>query len=74
MSLGDSQLAYRSYASLLQNFGNVDARSIALKDYDYNALGEWFMLSDKLDSRSDAVPMIAAHYYGAVQDPSMLDP
>lgn len=74
MSLGDHQLAYRGYATLLQNIGSVDGRGVALKDYNFDALGQWFMLADELDSRSDAVPMIAAYYYGAVQDPSMLDP
>lgn len=74
MSLGDKQLAYRSYASFLQNFGNVDGRSLSLTDYNYETLGDWFILTDQLDPRSDVVPMIAAYYYGAVTDPSKLDP
>lgn len=73
MTLGDKQLAYRSYAIMLQNLGNIDGRDISLKEYNYLNLRDWFFLEDSLDPVSDAVPMMAAYYYGAVQDDDKQD-
>ncbi len=73
MALGDNQFAYRSYATMLQNLGSVDGKQISLKDYNYNVLRDWFFLEDRLDPASDVIPMIAAYYYGAVQDTSKLN-
>jgi hypothetical protein len=73
LALGDDQLAYRSYAMMLQNLGNTGGRVVALKKYDYAKLKDWFFLSDKLDPLSDAVPMMASSYFGAVDDPDKLN-
>lgn len=72
MSFGDRGLAYRTNALMLQNFGNVGGRSEALSEYNYEDLQEWFFLQDRLDHVSDAVPMMAAYYYGGVRDPEKL--
>lgn len=72
--LGDSELAYRSMAFTLQSFGNDTGQVQALKDYNYENLGTWFDLADKLNSHSDYVPFLAAYYFGGSQDPSKLMP
>ena len=68
LTLGDKQLAYRFYAIMLQNLGNVGGREEALKSYNYASLKKWFFLEDYLDSHSNAVPMLAANYFGSVRD------
>jgi hypothetical protein len=73
LAIGDRQLAYRSYATMLQNLGNTGGRGMALKKYDYEKLRDWFFLTDKLDPLSDAVPMLASSYFGAVDDPKKID-
>lgn len=72
--LGDNELAYRSIAFTLQGFGNTTGQVQALKDYNYKNLGTWFDLTDKLNSRSNYVPFLAAYYFGGSQDPSKLMP
>lgn len=72
MSMGDGQLAYRTNAIMLQNFGNTGGRFVSLKDYDYKKLSEWFFLQDALDPVSNAVPMMAAFYFGGVKDKEKL--
>lgn len=74
IALGDKQLAYRSYTLMLQNMGSVDGKQIALKDYNYPQLKNWFFLTDALDPLSNAVPMIAAYYYGVVNEAEKLEP
>ena len=73
ITLGDGQFAYRIYALMLQNIGSVGGRGVALKKYDYNKLKEWFFLTDTLDAKSDVVPMLAAQYFGAVDDKEKLN-
>lgn len=73
MALGDNQLAYRVYAMMLQNLGNVGGRIISLQDYNYARLQDWFFLEDYLDRRSDSVPLLAANYFGAVDDNDKLN-
>ena len=73
MTLGDDQLAYRVYATMLQNLGSSGGRYVSLKEYDFKRLKNWFLLEDKLDPVSDAVPMMAAYYYGGVKDSDKLD-
>ncbi len=73
MALGDKALAYRGYAMMLQNLGNVGGRFVSLKKYDFKRLRDWFFLEDDLDPVSDSVPMMAAYYYGAVVDGEKLD-
>jgi len=74
MALGDAQLAYRINALMLQNLGDEGGRTTALKDYDYERLGQWFSLQDSLDERSNFIPFLAAYYYGAGQDASKFPP
>lgn len=66
-SLGDAQLAYRYNASLLQNFGSTGGRNQTLDSYNFDTLAEWFFLQDKLDSRANISPYLAAYYYGGAQ-------
>ena len=73
VTLGDKQFAYRIYALMLQNMGSIGGRDAPLKSYDYSKLQDWFILQDKLDPTADIVPMLAAHYFGAVNDPSKLN-
>lgn len=69
MTLGDTQLAYRSGALTLQMLGDGGGRVVPLKEYDYHKLGQWFDVLDALDPASDHVPMIAAYYFGASRVP-----
>lgn len=69
MTLGDSQLAYRSGALTLQTLGDGGGTVVPLKEYDYHKLGAWFALLDTLDPAADHVPMIAAYYFGASRVP-----
>lgn len=74
MTLGDPQLAYRMTGLMLQNFGDTGGRTTPLQDYNYEHLGLWFYRADQLDPISNHVPLLAAYYFGATQDPSMLGP
>jgi len=67
--LDDTTLAYRVWAMALQNFGNTGGNYEALKNYNYQYLAEWFDLMDKLDPTSDFMPLMAAYYFGATQEP-----
>ncbi len=69
MTLGDTQLAYRSGALTLQMLGDGGGRIVPLKEYDYHKLGQWFDVLDALDPAADHVPMIAAYYFGATRVP-----
>lgn len=70
--LGDDEMAYRSYAVMLQNIGSLNGDIKSLKEYDYKRLQEWLFLEYALNSHSDNVPMLAAYYFGAVEDPEKL--
>lgn len=72
--LGDSELAYRSLSLTVQSFGNATGQVQALKDYNYDNLGTWFNLADKLNPKSNYVPFLAAYYFAGSQDPSKLMP
>lgn len=72
LALSDPQLAYRIAGLQFQILGDEGGRSTPLKDYDYNALERWFRIADIWDPSSDYMPMLAAYYYGAVQDPGAL--
>ena len=71
-TLGDKQFAYRIYALTLQNIGSIGGRGVSLKQYDYETLKNWFFLADYLDPKADIVPMLAAHYFGAIEDADKL--
>lgn len=74
--LGDKEIAYRLTGYMLQNLGNIGGRFEALKNYDYDALGEWFFVAQSLDGRANYIPYLASFYYGAIQDEAVakLDP
>lgn len=71
--LGDDIFAYRAGGIVLQNFGSVGAAQ-PLKDYNYDHLGEWFQVMDKLDPKSNFVPFLAAYFFSATQNPAQLPP
>jgi len=72
-ALGDKQLAYRTTGIMLQNLGNTGGRYVTLSDYNYDELGKWLRLADKLDPQSNYIPLLAAYYFGATQNPKQLD-
>lgn len=73
-TLGDLQLAYRSYGLILQNLGSTGGRTESLKNYNYDRLKDWFFLTWALDNKSNYVPYMAAYYFGAVEDNKKLKP
>ncbi|MCC6598191.1 MAG: hypothetical protein IT559_05340 [Alphaproteobacteria bacterium] len=74
IGLGDAQLSYRIYGIMIQNFGDTGGRTTRLADYDFEALGQWFMLQQELDPVSDFTPFLAAYVFGGSQDPKKLGP
>lgn len=70
--LGDAQLAYRQIGIMIQNLGDTGGRSTPLKAYNYDRLGQWFFLVDKLDPKSHFMPFIAAYYFANVDDSQKL--
>ena len=73
-TLGDKQFASRIIAIMIQNLGNTGGRITPIKDYDFEKLGGWLRLHYELDSNSDIVPYMAAHYFSASQDPTKVRP
>ncbi len=65
-------MAYRQNSLMLQNLGYGLAKDKSLNDFNYNFLSQWFILQDRLDPISDAMPMLAAYYFGAVKDSQKL--
>lgn len=63
LSLGDRQFLFRALALRLQHAGDTFGRNSPLKNYDYAALRDWFLLLDTLDGVSDLAPTLAAYYY-----------
>jgi hypothetical protein len=74
MTLGDKQMAYRTYGLLIQNLGDAGGAARAFKDYDYNRLTKWFWLEDYLDPKANFIPALAAYYFSANQDHEAIDP
>lgn len=68
-TLGDTEMAYRSIAFMLQNMGDHGGETRNIDTYNYEQLKEWFFLADSLDQRSNYVPFLAAHYYGISKNP-----
>jgi hypothetical protein len=73
-AMGDRQMAYRVGALMLQNFGDMGGRTTRLSEYNFERLGQWFMLEDALDPRAVHVPYVASFYYGGVPDGKKLRP
>lgn len=72
--LGDKQLYFRTTSLMLQNLGDYGGRVTSLKEYNYDELSKWFILTDKLDSKSHFIPYLASYYFSAVQDTQKLFP
>jgi hypothetical protein len=72
LTLGDRQFAYRVIALMLQNFGDTGGRTTALAEYNYPQLKGWFFLEDRLDPLANAVPMLAAFFFGATTRPEQV--
>jgi hypothetical protein len=70
--LDDGTFAYRSFAMVLQNWGNVGGDVQPLKNYNFEHLAGWFYLMDKMDPRSSYVPFMAAYYFSATQNKEQL--
>ncbi|SDF75531.1 hypothetical protein SAMN05216241_102237 [Limimonas halophila] len=68
-ALGDGQFAFRARSLQLQHLGNLGGRVVPYKAMDYGRLEEWFRTLDRLDARSDVVPMSAALLYSGTQTP-----
>lgn len=74
IGLGDASFAYRINGIMLQNLGDAGGRSTPLKDYDYDALTNWFFLQDTLDPHSSYIPYLVAYYFSATQTPEQFTP
>ncbi len=72
--LGDRELAYRSFGTMIQNFGDTGGNHTALKNYNFERLSRWFFLEHELNPKSDYIPFLAAYYFGGSQDTSKLSP
>lgn len=73
-ALGDKQYAYRLLATFMQNLGDSGGRTTSLKDYNYERLGDWFMLGHSLDPYSNTLPSLAGYVFGGSQNPALLAP
>ena len=72
ITLGDGQFFYRFAALTLQNVGDTGGRNQSFTNYDYNTLVKWFDLLYILDNKSNHIPMTAAYYFGATNDPKKI--
>lgn len=68
LTLGDKQMAYRTYGLLIQNLGDAGGEARPLRDYNYDNLVKWFWLEDNLDPRANYIPSLAAYYFSANPD------
>ncbi len=66
--LGDAQWLFRTYALQLQHAGDSFARVTPLKDYDYQALYDWWKILDGLDPQSHYNASLVAYYYSSSQN------
>ena len=73
-TIGDTQFASRILATIIQNFGNTGGRVTAIKEYNFENLGDWLNLHYELDQNSDIMPYMAAYYFGASQEPKKIRP
>ncbi|MCE7886327.1 MAG: hypothetical protein DYH13_02330 [Alphaproteobacteria bacterium PRO2] len=73
-ALGDRQFAYRTIGVMLQNLGDTGGRVTSFEKYDYDRLAGWFNLADKMDPHANFVPMLAAFYFSATEDPVQIAP
>ena len=66
--LGDRELAYRAYGYMLQNIGDHGGETRHIDSFDYENLSAWFYLTDSLNQKSNYIPNLAAHYFGAAKE------
>ena len=71
-ALGDTQMAYRMAALMLQNLGNTNGYTAKFEEYDYERLMGWFERAGALDARSDMLALLAAYYFSAAESPVQL--
>lgn len=72
--LGDASFAYRINGIMIQNLGDTGGRVTSLKDYNYDALTDWFFVQDHLDKKSNFIPYLASYYFGGLQEPEKFRP
>jgi hypothetical protein len=66
-SFGDKEFLFRALGSQLQNFGDVFAGFVSLKNYDYSRIYDWMKALDNLNDKSNFVPSLASYYYSQTQ-------
>lgn len=74
LTLGDTQMAYRTYGLLIQNLGDAGGEARPLREYNYKHLTDWFWLEDYLDPKANYIPSLAAFYFSANQEVEAIDP
>lgn len=74
LGLGDKSFAYRVNSLMLQNMGDSGGRVTPLKDYNFEALTDWFFVQDYLDPHSNYIPQLASYYFGSLQEPEKYRP
>lgn len=70
LALGDDQFLFRAVARWLQDVGDGGGRVRPLREYDYDRVVGWLKALDDMDDRSEYVYFLAAHYFGALSDPT----
>ncbi len=70
LAFGDEEFLFRATARWLQDVGDGGGRIRPLRDYDYDRVVGWLRALDGIDNRSDYIYELAAHYFGAIGDPS----
>lgn len=68
ISLGDREFLFRALGERLQNSGDVFAGFVALKNYNYPLLYQWFTMLDGLNEKSNFIPALASYYYAQTQN------
>ncbi len=68
ISLGDKEFLFRALGERLQNSGDVFAGFVALKNYNYPMLYQWFKMLDGLNGKSNFIPALASYYYSQTQN------
>lgn len=62
-SFGDEEFYFRTKLFKVQNMGDTLGRFTSLKKYDYSKLYNWFIVLEKLNSKSMYLPSLAAYYF-----------
>jgi hypothetical protein len=67
-TFGDTEFYYRTKVFKVQNMGDTFGRFTALRKYDYKKLYNWFIVLEKLNTKSTYLPSLAAYYYSQTQN------